>query len=99
MNKIILQLWEESERGSGVRPDGCSMHINSEYRDLYVSSIYSGRFSGQVPDEYERILGKPMDAYINDAMFSILSIDKNIRIGQNQMNNLIEMEDIIIKEE
>jgi len=99
MNRIVLQLWEESERIHGVRPDGCSMHIDIDSRDSYVSSIYSSRDPYNVPDEYERTLGGPIVAYVNDSMFDVICSDKSIRVGQNQMNNLIEMEDIIIKEE
>ena len=52
MNKVILQFWEESERGWGVRPDGCSIHLDSNERNSYINSIYSDRGS-LVPDEYE----------------------------------------------
>ena len=27
MNRCYFQRWEESERGWGVRPDGCSLHL------------------------------------------------------------------------
>lgn len=99
MNKIVLQLWEESERERGLRSDGCSMHIDLKSRDSYVSLVYSSRIPENVPEEYERILGGPIEAYVNDAIFGAISKEKTIRVGQNQMNNLIEMEDIIIKEE
>lgn len=100
MNKIVLQLWEESIRGSGSRPDGCSIHVDISERDRYVESVYSARRgSDSVPDEYERIVGGPVEAYIDDAMFESLKSEKSIRLAQHQMNNLVGMEDIILRDE
>jgi hypothetical protein len=100
MNKIVLQLWEESIRGSGIRPDGCSIHVDAAERDRYVESIYaSRRGSSSVPEEYERIVGSPVEAYIDDVMFESLKSEKSIRLAQHQMNNLVEMEDIILRDE
>ncbi len=96
MNKVILQLWEESERGWGVRPDGCSIHIDTENRDLYVSNLYKDR-SDDVPDTYERVLGDPITAFLNDRLFDLISSDKSIRLFENELNNLIKLEEIIIK--
>ena len=97
MNKVILQIWEESERGFGVRPDGCSLHINSEERNIYIKSIYDNRDS-EVPTEYDRIVGDEFLAFIGDDLFEIVNRDKSIRITEYQMNNLISMEDLIINE-
>ena len=100
MNKIVLQLWEESGRGFGTRPDGCSIHMDVVERDRYVEYIYSSRRgSTSVPDEYERIVGGPVEAYIDDYMFDMLKSEKSIRLAQYQMNNLVGMEDIIIRDE
>jgi len=100
MNKIVLQLWEESGRGWGVRPDGCSIHTDIAERDRYVESIYaSRRGSDSVPEEYERIVGSPVEAYVDDSMFETLRSEKSIRLAQHQMNNLVSMEDIIIRDE
>ena len=100
MNKIVLQLWEESIRGSGSCPDGCSIHVDISERDRYVESVYSARRgSDSVPDEYERIVGGPVEAYIDDTMFESLKSEKSIRLAQHQMNNLVGMEDIILRDE
>ena len=50
MNKIVLQLWEESERGWGIRPDGCSIHLDDKERSTFIDNEYSNR-SESVPDE------------------------------------------------
>lgn len=100
MNRIVLQLWEESGRGWGVRPDGCSIHMDLAERDRYVDSIYSARRgSDSVPEEYDRIVGMPVEAYIDDTLFGYLMSEKSIRLAQHQMNNLVKMEDIIIRNE
>ena len=76
MNKVILQIWEESERGQGSRPDGCSLHIDLNNQKKYVKDSYEDR-SGDVPDTYERIVGDPIEAFIDDGLFDIINEDKN----------------------
>ena len=99
MNKVILQIWEESERGWGTRPDGCSMHIDLKERENYIQSIYDSRKSDEsIPDEYERIVGEGVEAFIEDALFELVQKDKSLRLTQYQMNNLMGMEEITIKE-
>ena len=43
MNKCVFQFWEESERGWGTRPDGCSVHVNRVDLNIYVQNIYKNR--------------------------------------------------------
>ena len=97
MNKVILQLWEESERGWGVRPDGCSLHIDDVERDLYLKTVYNDR-GDEVPYEYDRIVGGPICAFVDDNLFKSLSEEKTVRITQNSLNNLISLSELIIKE-
>jgi hypothetical protein len=96
MNKCYLQRWEESERGWGVRPDGCSMHLTEFDHDLYVRSIYKER-ADEVPDEYERVCGRIVEAFVSDDIFEKVKERKNIRVWETQLNNMISIEDIIIK--
>lgn len=96
MNKIILQLWEESERNWGVRPDGCSIHLDYNNRDSFVNDFYSNR-EENVPDVYERAFGEPFFAFVQDDLFKILEIDKSIRLLEHEFNNLVNLEEIIIK--
>lgn len=96
MNKIILQLWEESERNWGVRPDGCSIHLDSNNRDSFINDFYSKR-EENVPDVYERAFGEPFYAFVQDNLFKILEVDKSIRLLEHEFNNLVNLEEIIIK--
>ena len=99
MNKVILQIWEESERGWGTRPDGCSMHIDLKERENYIQTIYDSRKSEtSIPDEYERIVGEGVEAFIEDSLYNLVQKDKSIRLTQYQMNNLMNMEEITIND-
>ena len=95
MNKVFLQLWEESERVWGTRPDGCSVHIDLNTHKLYIEESYKDR-SDEVPDTYERVVGNVMVAFVDDSLFDIIEVDKNIRLFENELNNLINLEEIII---
>ena len=99
MNKVTLQFWEESERGWGVRPCGCSLHLDKSERDKYVKTIYEGRSSDFVPSEYDRTIGEPMDDFISDVMFSRVKLKTSIRIYEHELNNLMSMAEIIIRDD
>jgi hypothetical protein len=94
MKKVILQIWEESI-GDKCRQDGCSLHIDSISRNQFVEFIYKNRKSDNIPDCYERIVGSPVEVFVTDSLFNILSKDKSIRLMTYEMNNLLMMEDII----
>lgn len=98
MNKIILQLWEESERGWGIRPDGCSIHIDSKERKKFLSKIYKKReIELNVPDEYDRIVGEEIEAFVNDNIYEKVKNKKSIKLSEIELNNLIKLEEIIFK--
>jgi hypothetical protein len=95
MRKVYLQYWEESERGWGVRPDGCSLHLTLDEHKKYIKSIYDGREEDtEVPDEYERIVGEPIEVMIDPTLFSI--VEGTLRLFQYEMNNLIKLEELVI---
>ena len=95
MNKVYLQIWEESERGWGVRPDGCSIHLTLSNRNEYVSEIYGGRRLGNVPDEYERVVGNPLSVFISDEVLKETNIKGYLRLMEHEFRNLISMEEIV----
>jgi hypothetical protein len=96
MKKVYLQYWEESERGWGVRPDGCSLHLTKEDHKKYIDSIYKERETHtEVPYEYDRIVGEPIEILIKDDLYD--SIDTGtLRLMEHQMNNLIKLEELVI---
>lgn len=99
MNKVILQFWEESERGWGNRPDGCSLHLDSQSRDTYVNDIYKNRTENDIPDEYDRVIGEPIETFISDVMYSRVKLKTNVRIHEHELNNLMNMAEIIIRDD
>ena len=99
MNRVILQLWEESERSIGSRPDGCSIHIDSESRLNYINSIYeSRRFDKSIPNNYDKAVGDPIESFIDDGLFEKVLKEKSIRLIEPDLNNLLKLGELIIKE-
>jgi len=95
MKKVYLQYWEESERGWGIRPDGCSLHLTEEDRNKYITSIYEQRKNDkEVPYEYDRPVGESIEVMINDNLFEL--IKKSYRLLSFELNNLIKLEEIVI---
>lgn len=97
MNKVILQRWEESERNWGTHPDGCSLHLTDSDRDSYIKEIYKDR-TDDVPDVYERVIGSSLVAFIEDGLYDMIQNEKTLRLQEHELNNLISMEELIIKE-
>lgn len=93
MNRVILQMWEESDSGIGQIPDGCSLHLNTNCLKDYINQVYKNR-EGDVPDSYDRILGDPIEVIVKDILFDILSKDKTVRLHQHEMNNLLNLNEI-----
>jgi hypothetical protein len=91
---IILQLWEESTKGKGSRPDGCSIHIDLENRLSYINSEYELRQSNVIPDEYEVAVGTPIEVHVTDNIYNILKEEKSIRLLQNELRNLVDLKEI-----
>jgi hypothetical protein len=98
MNKVILQLWEESNTKEGFLSDGCSLHLNVEERNIYVSSIYDGRDNSIIPDEYDRTVGKYLEVFVEDKLFNMISEEKSVKINESAFQNLIKFEEITFNE-
>jgi len=65
MTKVVVQKWEESERGWGVRPDGYSIHLTDADRHAYINKYWDSMPKSFVPDEYSRPSGTPYVAEVN----------------------------------
>ncbi len=95
MKNIYLQYWEESERGWGVRPDGCSLHLSTKDSIDYINAIYNGRDTDFVPNEYDRVVGELIPVTIDQKLYD--EITKNggsLRLMQSSMKNLFSLEEI-----
>jgi hypothetical protein len=91
---IILQLWEESIKGKGSRPDGCSIHIDLEARLDYINREYELRQSNVIPDEYEVAVGVPIEVLVTDNIYNVIKEAKSIRLLQTELRNLVELKEI-----
>ena len=58
MFPVVKQLWEESERGWGTRPDGYSLHLSEADRVAFVKDYWS-KMPKEVPESYSRPYGGP----------------------------------------
>jgi hypothetical protein len=95
MNKIILQLWEESNAKDGFLSDGCSLHIDSIERNKYISEIYKGRDSSNVPSEYDRIVGEEVIAFVPDKIYDLVEKDGTLKLSEPAFQNLLKFDEII----
>lgn len=99
MNRVIFQFWENSIDGFDVISDGCSLHVDLDERNRWIENAYSGRDFNNIPDEYDRIVGGVLVAFIEDDLFKKVQNFKTVRLSQNQLNNLISMDEMILKED
>ena len=94
LKSIIYVSWEESERGWGIRPDGCSLHLTEEdfrnYEKWYWKSIGES-YGNKVPDEYSRPAGRPITAYTNEKLY------EEIKKSKDGLRFCIKMEEDAIK--
>lgn len=95
MNKVVLQLWEESNTKEGFLSDGCSLHISLKERDKYVTSIYKGRDNSSIPNEYDRIVGDWVEVFVEDKIFNMIIEKKSVKINESAFQNLLKFEEII----
>ena len=56
---VVVQSWDESEAGWGVRSDGYSVHLTEEDRKQYCKEYWDRQPKGPVPHEYFREGGTP----------------------------------------
>ena len=95
MNKVILQLWEESNQNDGVFSNGCSIHLNEDERLKFISNIYSNREPSDIPNEYDSVVGEGIEVFVTDGIYNLVDVSKSIKISEVELQNLIKFEDLI----
>jgi hypothetical protein len=79
---FVVQAWEESERGWGVRPDGLSIHLDRNHLDEFIIKYNASLPNDHVPDEYSRPSGRPVDVTItSDEILEYLKKRKLHEVG------------------
>jgi hypothetical protein len=88
LEKVLYVSWEESERGWGTRPDGCSLHLTINDWDSYFKS-YVKTLPRFVPDEYSRPAGRPIEVEVTHALYKRIEESKyGIRIRESELRKL-----------
>lgn len=67
---LYVVAWEESERGWGVRPDGCSVHLSEKSAMDFIKRQQDSLPKGVVPDEYSRPSGKPYLVEVSKSLYN-----------------------------
>jgi len=93
MNKVLLQLWEESNNNNDFLSDGCSLHIDLTQRNNYISSIYGDRSHNS--EGYDRIVGDCVEVFVTDKLYEMIKNDKSVKLPESSFQNLLTFEDII----
>lgn len=85
MTTVIVQKWEESERGWGCRPDGYSIHFSETDRKSYIDTYWK-EMPKDSPDEYSRPHGTAYEATIaslTDAQLETMKVLHGLRLWDN----------------
>ena len=87
---VVCQLWLESERGWGHRPDGASLHLTAEDAKLYAKDYWDS-MPAAVPDEYSREDGSTFIIDVDDDLYAKIKSSKNgIRMWQHEYREMIK---------
>jgi hypothetical protein len=76
LKKVTYVNWEEPERGWETRPDGCSLHLTlKDYKAF--EEAYWAKMPKEVPDEYSRPAGEPVEVRVNSKLYREIKKTKN----------------------
>lgn len=73
--KLFHMAWEESERGWGVSPAGCSLHLSPEDYRAFVKD-YESRLPDEVPDCYIRPAGSLTEVEVDRTLYNKVAKEK-----------------------
>lgn len=62
--QVVLLMWEESERGWGVRPDGYSLHLTMEDVSKFIKAYWK-TMPDNPPSEYSRPASEPKTVLVD----------------------------------
>jgi len=99
LETIIYVSWEESERGWGTRPDGCSLHITGEDYNQFLKTYWKG-MPEETPDEYSRPAGDPTEALASPSLYKQIKNAKEkygLRIFEHEQVKLEKNKDLTFK--
>lgn len=95
LEEVVYVSWEESERGWGVRPDGCSLHKTESDFDTFLEK-YWDTMPDEVPDEYSRPAGEPMKAYVTKTIYErIKKSKKGVRLWNFEETKAVKAKQLV----
>jgi hypothetical protein len=73
---VVVQMWIESEAGWGQRPDGITVHLDTESCKKYVEKYWENEKkrnpSGKTPECYSREDGRPIVKSVGEKIYQRL---------------------------
>lgn len=95
LEEAIYVSWEESERGWGTRPDGCSLHLTKEDFKIFEREYWDG-MPDVVPYEYSRPAGRPVKVYVDKTLYGMIKeSDNGIRLGSYLEGDVVKNKQLV----
>ena len=95
LEKIIYVGWEESEKGWGQRPDGCSLHLTEDDFKIFLGLYWDG-MPDKAPSEYSRPTGKPVTAQVSPGLYKrVQENEYGLRLLNQETLELVGKKDLI----
>ncbi len=95
LEEVVYVNWEESERGWGTRPDGCSLHLTEKDYKTFLKD-YWDKQPDRIPDEYSRPVGRAVPAHVCSELYEkIKQTDSGLRLMDHQETELAEKKDLV----
>jgi len=87
--------WTESEKGWGIRPDGCSLHLITDDSRDFVEA-YWARMPDEPPEEYSKPAGEPVKVFVSPKIYKQIQDSENgIRFYNSQERELVNSGDLV----
>ncbi len=98
LEEVVYVSWEESEKGWGTRPDGCSLHLTPEDFQRFLKQYWND-MPKSVPDEYSRPAGNPVTAYANQELYKrIQQSEHGLRLWKGKETELAGKKELVYGE-
>jgi len=76
-NLVVIQGWEESERGWGCRPDGGTLHLTITDCQIFIKQYQDKMPTNYIPDEYSHLRGTPHMARVDNGLYQEIQESRN----------------------
>jgi len=95
LEQVIYVSWEESERGWGTRPDGCSLHLKREDFQVHLDN-YWDKMPDEAPDEYSRPAGTPVAVSVGLRLYARIKETKHgLDMGPVEERELVSSGELV----